>query len=79
MLLATGEVDGAGFLAHNAAVTVQERGKPAAAGKPTKTERSGVSEQANARDSGRYAGTKSQSPQDGATQAQANAKAETGK
>ena len=72
-------LDGAGFLAHNAAVTVQERGKPAAAGKPTKTERSGVSEQANARDSGRYAGTKSQSPQNGAAKPQANAKAETGK
>lgn len=72
-------LDGAGFLTHDAAVSVQERGKPAAAGRPAKTERSGVSEQANARDSGRYAGTKSQSPQDGAAKAQAGAKAESGK
>ena len=72
-------LDGAGFLTQGAAVTVQERAKPAATDKSAKTERSGVSEQANARDSGRYAGTKSQSPQDGATQAQTNAKAETGK
>ncbi len=74
---ATVALDGAGFLTHNASVNVQERGKPAAPVRPAKTERSGVSEQANARDSGRYAGTKSQPPQDGAAKGQANAKAES--
>lgn len=76
---ATVALDGAGFLTHNAAVTVQERSKPTAAGKPAKTEQSGVSEQANARDSGRYAGTKSQPPQDGAAKKPASAKAESAK
>jgi RND family efflux transporter MFP subunit len=35
---ATVALDGAGFLTHNAAVTVQERSKPAAAGKPAESQ-----------------------------------------